>query len=678
MLDRLTTWTVRYRGVVIGTWALIIALGLLAAIHVDAHLTAVTAVPGSASSSANALLDSAFDENAEGSFVIVRSFGTAGDDEIAAMKQQVAAAVRQIPTAVVQQQRAIGGVLYASVGTALPLIEASAQTPRLRSALAAVGLSDALVTGPPALEHDVRPILAEDLQRGGLVGLVLAIGILVVAFGWRRRVLVPVIVAVATIAGAMCVVYLLAMRITMVLYVPSIVELVGLGLALDYTLLLVHRHQLAGGDAAAIVTTMRTAGRTVLWAGMTAAIGLTALLLMPIPLVRSLGIAGCVVPLVALLAAITLTPALLSLFGTERPGGLLSTTSTIWDRVGASVTQRPRTAVAAGLLACTVLAAPLTQAALAPASLTALPDDVPASQAVAAITKRLGPGVITPHEVLVTVPAGTARDLRNDEARQRLATALTKLPEVFGVFTDTGTNYIDASETHQRIFVVGRYAFSDPRTVDLVDKLRALRAAAFGYADGSRIAVAGAPAQGVDFLQAIRDSVPLLVLLILFVAFMALRSVFGSWRIASISIALNLVSLAAACGVVVAVFQLGLGSMLLRTYHVPQIESWTFVFMFALLFGLTTDYQVFVVRSMLEAHGPAGTRIAAITAGLGRTGGLVTLAAVAFVCALTGLVFGRIAGLQELGVGLAAGVLIDATIVRGVLLPGALALLRRF
>lgn len=667
------------RRTVFAGWLVIVLLGVFTGIRINDHLTALTEVPGSPSASANAALSRTFGANSDGNFVVLYEFGQADDAEIAEFKQLMQQAASQIPTAVVQQQRAFGGVLYASIGTSLTLLQASSQTPALRAALRDVGLSKAMVTGPPALEHDVRPILAEDLQRGGLLGALLALAVLIAALGRSRRALIPVVISLSTVAGSMVVVYCMSTVIDMVLYVPSIVELVGLGLAIDYSLLLVHRHQRLGGSGDSISTTMQTAGRTVVWAGMTAAIGLAALLLVPIPLVRSLGLAGFVVPLVAVLAALTLTPPLLQSFGTRVTRGLLARESTVlWARIGQLVTTRPRAALTSSLLICMLFASPLFAVQLAPASLTALPAEAPAAQALAYLSKRLGPGAVTPHEVLISVEPGTALDARNDAARRALASELTDLPEVFGVFTDTGTNYVDSTRSAQRIFVLGRHDFADPRTTALIATLRDFEPTEFGYADDVRIEVAGAPAQGVDFLITLWRSMPWVVLLILAVAGAALSRVFGSWRIAAVSILLNLVSLAAACGVVVAVFQLGIGSVPLGTYQVPQIESWTFVFMFALLFGLTADYQVFVVRSMLEARNSSDDFDLAIRQGLARTGGIISVAALAFVFALCGLIFGRIAGLQELGVGLAAGVLIDATIVRGVMLPAAMSLIRRF
>lgn len=683
MLQRLARWSVRHRRTVLAGWLLVSMLGMLSMLHIGKVLTAVTDVPGSPSAAAVAALREAFDENLTGNFVVITPFGDIDAEDIEELKTRVTRAAEMIPSAVVLHQQALGGSLYSSIGTGLDLIDASAQTLPLRAALDSVGLHDAMVTGPPALEHDVRPVLADDLRRGGVVGLLMAVLVLFAALGRWRSAVVPLLNAVVTVLAAMTVVYVLAIAlravdVPMVLYVPNIVELVGLGLAMDYGLLVVHRHRelVALGIDDPIAATMQSAGKTVWWAGSTAAIGLAALWLVPIPLVRSLGIAGFVVPIVALLVTFTLIPTLLS--SRLTPAGLLASRSPrFWEAVARKVLARPGRAMVLSLLLCAALASPLLGARFAPASLTALPSDVPASVAVGAMAKKLGPGVITPHEVLIDVgPRGGATNAVNDAARISLVNRIGDLPEVFAIFSDTTTAYI-AEDRYQRIFVIGRHDFAASQTAALVRELRALTAADVGYAGDARIYVGGAPAQGTDFLERLRQVMPWILVLVLVLAFFALRRVFGSVRIAGLSIVMNLASLAAACGVVVAVFQYGWGSSLLRTYHVPQIESWTFVFMFALLFGLTMDYQVFVVRSMRESGLDGEDRLHAIQEGLMRSGGIVTAAALAFVSALSGLMFGRIAGLQELGYGLAAGVLIDATIVRGVMLPSALALFGR-
>jgi len=232
-------------------------------------------------------------------------FKNASNQEIEGFKTKISAAASAIPTAKVTQQRALGGVLFANIGTSFKLIDAAAYTEKFREALINQGLEGALVTGPPAIYRDVTPVLASDLQRGQILAILLALLLLILMLGTCWAVLVPVLFASATISLALAVVYLLAQRILMVLYIPNIIELIGLGLAIDYSLLIVHRfrreimdHEDLSVDDA-IVKTMETAGRTVILSGFIVSIGLATLLLVSVPFVRSLGAAGLVVPVVS-------------------------------------------------------------------------------------------------------------------------------------------------------------------------------------------------------------------------------------------------------------------------------------------------------------------------------------------------------------------------------------------
>ena len=185
----------------------------------------------------------------------------------------------------------------------------------------------------------------------------------------------------------------------------------------------------------------------------------------------------------------------------------------------------------------------------------------------------------------------------------------------------------------------------------------------------------GAPAQGVDFLAQVYGAFPWIVVLALVLAYVLLLRAFRSVLLALAAVLLDLVSVAVAFGLLVLAFRFGAGAALLGTYRVSQIEGWVPMFLFAMLFGLSMDYEVFIVSRMREARESGATNDEAIVHGLAHTGGVVTAAAVILVGALGGLVFGHVAGLQELGLGLALGIIVDATIVRGLLLPSIMALL---
>lgn len=676
--EHLVGYSIRRPVWVLAGSVLFAIIGVFASLTVDVRLTAVTTVPGSPSAEADRLMQRAFGESFAGTFTIIVPFGDAPDVEIEQTKARVARAISTVPTARIEQSRALAGTLYTLVGTDLPLIEASAATPNIRQALVNAGLPQALLTGPPALEHDVRPVLSEDLRKGTLVGGAVILIVLMLAFGWSRLVVVPLMTAFVVIGSALAIVSALSFVMPVVPYVLNVIELVGLGIAIDYALLLSHRLRLELVQHPippnAIASVFRSAGRTVWWAGLTAGVSLLALVLVPVPFVRSLAVAGLVVPMTALIASHTVVPACMALIG-DRVGrsGLLHASPI---PRGAAFQRRPGVILALGVGGLLVCASPLLSIRIAPASLTAIPPDVPAMQAVQYLQQRIGPGAITPHELLIDVGTSGARSTANDAARGRFATWLTNQSEVFGVFSESSSNYVDRTERYQRIFVLGRFDFADERTADFVAQLRVVDLAQFGYAD-ARLYIGGSPAQGVDFLDALRTWVPILLLALLAAAWIALSFVLRSRWLATFSVALNLLTLATVLGALVVIFQRTPETALPILLPVAQLESWALVLLAVLLFAMTLDYQLFLLARIRERFVATGSLDDAITGGVSDTAGVIMVAAIAFVGALSGLVLGHVAGLQQLGVGLALGVLLDASIIRLLLLPATARLLHR-
>jgi RND superfamily putative drug exporter len=222
-------------------WIAVIAFGAFASTGVSEKLSTSLAVPGSDSTKAEEITVKNFGENSEGTFTVVYPFTHATSTEIAALKEKISRAATAIPTGKVIQSKVLDGVLYSGVATSLNLKEAAQLTEELRSALEKEGLSSAMVTGPPAIQGDFEPILTSDLKGGGLLALAIALSVLIIVLGLSRAVIIPFITAGATIAGAISVVYLLADHVLMVLYIPNVVELIGLGLAIDYSILVTHR-----------------------------------------------------------------------------------------------------------------------------------------------------------------------------------------------------------------------------------------------------------------------------------------------------------------------------------------------------------------------------------------------------------------------------------------------------
>ena len=650
-------------------------------------------MPTSDSTKAQDILLENFGENLEGSFTIFYKFKEASDPEIADFKLKISEAVAEIPTARITQIRAVSGVLFASVTTNYSLIEAAKYTDELRQSLLKQGLPEAMVTGPPAINSDVSPVLDQDLRRGQLIAITLALLLLLLVLGLSWAVLIPFIFAAATISLSISLIYLIAQQFLMVLYLPNIVELIGLGLAIDYSLLILYRFRRelnANEDAdisLAIERTMQSAGRTVMTSSLTVAFGLATLLLLPIPFMRSLGIAGLIVPLASLLASLTLQPALLSYFGKHLAmpvifAGLLSKKdlqNNAWAKIAHLSIKWPKRVFAISFASLLLLGSGVFWLQLTPSAITALPQNLESAQALSLVTSSAGPGVITPAVIMVDFgKPGLATSSSTTAARKALTAKLSKDPEIFIVATDVTPTFVDVTGQFMRIFVIGRHSLGAPETNDLVDRIRAKYLSSAGFPAGTKFYLGGPPAQGADLVDRITTYFPWLLGLGLLLTYLLLMRAFRSIWLPLKAIALGLISVSVAISAIVLVFRYSVGSSLLGTYQIDQVEVWALVFLLVVLFGISMDYEVFLVSRMREAIDRGATNEEAIIEGMANTGGVVTAAALIFVAAVSGLVGGHFLGLQQIGIGLAVGVFIDATLIRGFLLPSALVLLGKY
>ena len=692
----LANWTkaiITHRFSVVTSWLLLIVIGGFAATNLNQYLTTSLTVPNSDSAKAQEILLNNFGENLEGSFTIFFKFNQATDSEITEFKAKIYEAVAEIPTARVTQSRAISGVLFASVTTNYSLTEAAKYTQTLRESLEKYGLPKAMVTGPPAINADVSPVLDQDLHRGQLIAITLAFLLLLLILGISWAVLLPFIFAAATISLSISLIYLIAQKFLMVLYLPNIVELIGLGLAIDYSLLILYRfrRELLKSEnsdiTGAIERTMNSAGRTVMTSTITVALGLATLLLLPIPFMHSLGIAGLVVPLTSLAAAVTLLPALLSYFGKylatpSKHSGLLAKQdfqNNIWAKVAHLSLKSPKRVFAISLTSLLLLASGALWLQLTPSALTALPQNLESAKALSLVTNNVGPGVITPSVIMVDFgKPGLAYAISTADARRALTAKLSKDPEVFIVATDVTPTFVDSTGQFMRIFVIGRHSLGAPETHDLVDRIRSKHLFYTGFPAGTRFYLGGPPAQGADLLDRVTTYFPWLIALALILTYLLLMRAFKSIWLPIKAIALGLISVAVAISAIVCVFRFSVGSAWLGTYQIDQVEIWALVFLIVVLFGISMDYEVFLVSRMREAIDRGATNNEAIVEGMSRTGGVVTAAALIFIAAVSGLVGGHFLGLQQIGIGLAVGVFIDATLIRGFLLPSAMVLLGKY
>jgi len=676
MPARLTLVVLRHRRAVVAAWVAVLALGVAAAVTLPGRLATSFAVPGSESQRAQDVLQRHFGERPDGTFTVVFRVRHPSDRALQRrLRRELARAARGVPTGRVDGPlRPGGGILFGDVATTLDLQHAKGWTESLRRALRRAGGPPALVTGQPAIEHDLEPVLASDLRRGEGIALPVALLVLLLVLGPSLAALVPLVMAACTVGLALGVVWMLAHVVTLVSFVPNLVELVGIGVAVDYSLFLVHRfrEELEGGDVEeAVARTSATAGRAVLVSGLTVAIGLAVLLLVPVPFVRSLGLAALVVPLAAIAAAATLQPALLSLLGRRAGRPRTGRDTAFWGRLAGTIMRRPVAFLVAGVTVLVLAAIPAAFVELTPGSFAGLPQGREAMAGLTLLEQRAGAGMLTPIEIVVDAGRrGAAVSPPVHRAVERLADLTFHTPEAYVTALGTSPPYVDPSRRFTRVIVVARHEYGAEPTQALVRRIRDTLVPAARFPAGVGVDVGGAPAQGFDYLRRSYDAFPWIVLGALLLTYVVLLRGFRSLLLPLQAVVLNVLSVAAVYGLLVVIFQWGAGD--------GQIEGWIPIFLFALLFGLSMDYEVFLVTRMREGWDAGHDNRRAIAHGLTRTGRIITAAAAIMIAAFMGFAAGSVEALRQFGVGLALAVLVDATIVRMVLVPAAMAVLGRW
>jgi RND superfamily putative drug exporter len=673
LLEPWTLFVLRHRRNVLALWLLALVVGVAAAVALPGRLANSYEIPGTDSARADAALASGFGERPDGTFTVVFRVRHSSDRRLQrALRARLERAVGVVPGGRLGTFEVGAGAIYGELATTLDLQHAKPLTDRLRSALARSAGPSALVTGPPAIQRDLDPVLGSDLRRGEVFAIPLAILVLAFLLGLSVALALPFVFAACTVSTTLALLYLCARFVGVTPYAMNVVELLGLGLAVDYSLLAVTRYReeltRAGSRDDAVVGTMATAGRAVVFSGFAMAIGLALLLFMPVPFIRTLGLAGLLIPLVSIVAALTLQPVLLSFCGPRAVGsGGLARLQAPWAAIARGV-MRHRWAVLLATSAVLVAAAvPMRSLVLTPGSLAGLPRGADATRGLVELRHAFGPGAVAPTEIVVDGGRiGAARTPGVHAAVERLAARLSRDPEVYVVALGSKAPYVSANGRFARVFVVGRHEFGSAPSRRLVARVRSDLVPAARFPAWATVDVGGVASQGLDFLARIHAFFPWLVLLSLALTYIVLVKAFRSLLLPLKAILLNALTVAATYG-------------LLTTIFAPApIEAWVPVVLFATLFGLSMDYEVFLVSRMREAWDGGAGNSEAVALGLERTGGLITASALVMAVSFSGLAAGSIPALRQLGVGLVIAVLIDATLVRALLVPSLMAILGRW
>jgi RND superfamily putative drug exporter len=539
---------------------------------------------------------------------------------------------------------------------------------------------EAAITGEFTLDDDFSTLAEEDLQNGELgFGLPAALVVLLIVFGSVVAGLVPMLLAIVSIVVALALLALVGQAFPLSVFATNMLTGMGLALGIDYSLFGLSRYReerLHGREKLeAIAAVGGTASRAVLFSGIAFTLAMVGLLLVPHTIMRSLAAGAIVAGLVSVAAALTLLPALLGLLG-DRVNALripffgrtaAREQSPFWSRTVRAVMRRPLTSLVLATAILLAMAAPVLGLRSGEAGVSTLPDRLPAKQGYLALNAEFPDETTEPVEIVIDGDAASPAVRGGiQRVRERLASE-----DLFGR-AELETNRA-GDLTVLTVPVRG-----DPLGQEAVDAVRELRTDHVPHAfpdRGVEVLVAGDTAESIDESDTMSHWLPIVFSFVLGLSFVLLTIAFRSLVVAAKAIAVNLLSVGAAYGLLVLVFQEGVGNELFGFPQVDTIESWVPLFLFAVLFGLSMDYHVFLLSRIRERYGQTGDNSDAIAYGVGSTGRIITGAALIIIAVFSGFARGDLVMFQQMGFGVAIALLLDATIVRLVLVPAAMELL---
>ena len=681
-IARLARFVLGHRRLVICGWLVVFLAGAMGASHVSKRLSLDFSLPGQ--------------PGYETARQIIHTYGNGGDEPPAIMVvsappgQTIRGEQAQVASALQRVRTSAHGVRLVDF--------ASTHDPRLitsdgRTTYAFLYTPQEHSFGAPKVAEHATRVLAASLPPGSGVGLtgiqqlaenksgsgpgvfletiVGGLGALaVLAFVFASLLaFIPLVIAAVSILATLLVILALTYVANVSFIVQFLVSLVGLGVAIDYSLLIVTRwrEERAHGreNHEAVVVAMATAGRAVVLSGPTVAIGLVALVVLPVPGLRSVGYGGMLIPLVSTCVALTLLPALLGGIGPRVDWPRIrheGHASRLWTRWSGAMVRGRWAAAGIAVLVLALLIVPIFKLETGETSASALAKSGPAHASYARIRGGGAPsGVLTPIEVLVRTPQAAAVRAQLAALPGMADAALSSTPDS----NRAGTSVILGIPQRETV------------NASTLTQVKTVRSALDGRP--GVIGVAGVGAIALDYQKAVFGNFPLMFAVIALLTLALLARAFRSVTLAVKAVALNLISMAAAFGLMTWFWQEGHGSQAL--FNIPAtgaITFWVPIMVFAFLFGLSMDYEVFILTRVREEYDRTGSTDEAVITGLGRTGRLVTSAALILFLAFASLASAPNTDIKVLATGLGAGILLDATIIRALLLPALVSLLGRW
>jgi len=545
---------------------------------------------------------------------------------------------------------------------------------------------DVGLTGNQTSDYDFNKLSQHDLKSGELkFGVPAALVILILVFGAVVAGLIPLLMAIISIIAALGLVAVLSQPFNLSVFIINMLSGMGLALGIDYSLFVVsrYREERAAGreQLEAIGGAGATASRAVLVSGTAFVVAMCGMMIVPNNIMRSLALGAILVGIVSVVAALTLLPALLGLFG-DRVNSLrvpfvgrasvegASPEGRFWRAVVGGVVRRPVLSLLVAIAVLVAAAVPVLGLHIGSNGVTTLPDRFVSKRGFAAVQRFFPRATTDP----VRVVADRASDPNVSAALDRLRSRLAADRRFAGggeirLSPDGGTAVL-------QVAVRG-----DPEAPEAISAVRELRGDLIPqvFADTEAVVlVGGDTAETADYLDSVSSPAPYVFVLVLGLTLVLLTVVFRSLIVAATAVFLNLLSVGAAYGLLVLVFQHGIGAGLLGFAHADTIEAWVPLFLFSVLFGLSMDYQVFLLSRIRERYDIGGDTAEAVLHGVAATARIITGAALIIVAVFLGFAMGDLIMFQQMGFGVAVALLIDATLIRSVVLPSAMKLLDRW
>lgn len=534
--------------------------------------------------------------------------------------------------------------------------------------------------GNMSVERLFGEMADETFQKGEMIGIITALVIMLAVFGAVIAALIPILIAIVSIFTAVGIIAVISMARELNEFTVIVTTMVGLAVGIDYTLFIVQRFREERDNGLerydAITMAASTASRTVLFSGIAVAIALAGMLIMPDILFKSFGIGTMVVVVTAVAASLTLLPAILGLMG-DRVNWLTipiigrrrskDSSGGFWNAITKVVTARPAVSVVITAAILIGLTAPVLTMELGNGGVSMLPEDTDERHAFDTLITEFTDGIITA-DIVILAPDVSAAPVQNAIGDLMV---LVESDDFFG--TTEAMDGPNGDMVDIRFAIAGD--ISSQESIDAIQRIREDYVPATFGGINAEVLVGGGTAETIDSVDIVKQYVPLIMAAVLTASFILLLIAFRSIVVPLKAVVMNLLSVGSAYGMVVLVFQKGVGSTLFGFQEVPVIESWIPLFLFTILFGLSMDYHVFLLSRIKERYDQTGDNTGSVMYGLKSTASIITGAALIMVAVFGGFALGPLSMFQQMGFGLAVAVILDATIVRMVLVPASMELL---